>query len=178
MPEPIRGVRLVPLTEEHVDGMAEIVGDPDSLRFTRVPEPPPANFAATWIQRYVHGRTTGERDAWAVVDEDGRFLGTGMLPVIDAVSSTAEIGYVVAPGVRGRGVATAALGLLTDRALELGMERIELHIAVENAASQTVAARCGYQLEGVHRSEYWKPGLRADTQVWSLLPTDPRPPRG
>lgn len=178
MPEPIRGVRLVPLTHEHEAGMAAIVRDTESLRFTRVPEPPPEGFASTWIQRYVEGRATGERDAWALLDGAGTFLGTGMLPVLDPVSATAEIGYVVAPAVRGRGVATAALGLLTDRALELGMERIELHIAVDNVASQTVATRCGYRLEGVHRSEYWKPGRRADTQVWSLLPTDPRPPRG
>lgn len=178
MPEPIRGVRLVPLTDEHVPGVAEIVRDPDSIRFTRVPEPPPEDFATTWVRRYVEGRATGERDAWALVAEDGTFLGTGMLPVIDRVSATGEIGYVVHPAHRGRGVATTALGLLTDRALELGMERIELHIAVANPASQTVAARCGYRLEGVHRSEYWKPGMRADTQVWSLLPSDPRPPRG
>ena len=178
MADAIRGVRLVPLIDEHVGGMAEIVGDPDSLRFTRAPEPPPPDFAATWVRRYVEGRASGGRDAWAMVDEAGRFLGAGMLPVIDAVSSTAEIGYIVAPRLRNRGVATAALALLTDRALDLGMQRIELHIAVENPASQTVAARCGYRLEGVHRSVYWKPGVRADTQVWSLLPTDPRPPRG
>ena len=175
MPEPIRGVRLVPLSTEHVDHLAEITRDPDTRRFTRIPEPPPEDFATTWVQRYVDGRETGEREAFAVVDAAGTFLGAGMLPVIDHQASTVEIGYIVATHARGRGVATRALSLLTDRALELGAARVVLHIAVANPASQTVAERCGYHLEGVLRSEYWKPGVRADTQLWSLLPGDPRP---
>ena len=177
MPEPTRGLRLVPLTHEHVPGMAELTRDPESLRFTRIPEPPPEDFASTWVQRYVEGRETGEREGYAFVDDAGTFLGAGMLPVIDRTSATVEIGYIVSPGARRRGVATRALALLTDRALELGAERVVLHIAVANPASQGVAERCGYRLEGVLRSEWWKPGVRADTQLWSLLPSDPRPPR-
>lgn len=175
MPEPIRGVHLVPLSTEHVADLAEIVRDPDTRRFTRIPEPPPDDFATTWVERYAAGRETGEREAYAVVDGAGTFLGAGMLPVIDRQSGTVEIGYIVSSGARGRGVATRALSLLTDRALELGAERVVLHIAVANPASRRVAERCGYHLEGVLRSEYWKPGVRADTQLWSLLPSDPRP---
>lgn len=170
-------VLLVPLTHDHEDGVAELTRDPASLRHTRIPEPAPKGFAATWIQRYLDGRETGEREGYAVVDDAGRFLGIGLLPVVDAGSRTAELGYIVSPAARGRGVATAALALLTDRALELGMERVVLHIAVDNPASQVVAERCGFLLEGVLRSEYQKQGRRADTQVWSLLPDDPRPPR-
>ena len=166
MPEPV-GVHLVPLVHEHVPGrsLAELTRDPDSLRFTRIPEPPPEDFAATAVQRYVKGRETGEREAYALVDEAGTFLGVGMLPVIERQSATVEIGYIVSPGARRRGVATQALSLLTDQALELGAERIVLHIAVANPASQGVAERCGYHLEGVIRSEWWKPGVRADTQL-------------
>jgi RimJ/RimL family protein N-acetyltransferase len=177
MPEPIRGVRLAPLAREHVEDLAEIIRDPGSREFTRIPEPPPEDYATTWVERFAAGRETGEREAYALVDGTGTFLGAGMLPVIDQRSGTVEIGYIVAPHFRGRRVATQALSLLTDRALELGAERVVLHIAVANAASQTVAERCGYQLEGVLRSDYWKPGVRADTQLWSLLPGDPRPPR-
>jgi RimJ/RimL family protein N-acetyltransferase len=175
MTEPI-GVRLVPLSTDHVADLAELTRDPDSVRFTRIPEPPPPDFATTWVQRYVDGRETGEREGYALMDDGGSFAGVGLLPVIDRVAGTVEIGYLVSPWARGRGVATRALSLLTDRALELGAERMVLHIAVANPASQRVAQRCGYVLEGVLRSVYCKPGVRADTQVWSLLPTDPRPP--
>jgi len=79
----------------------------------------------------------------------------------------------VAPNARGRGVATAALGLLTEWALtELGLQRLELQISVDNLASKRVAERCGYVLEGVLRSVYLKNGVREDTEVWSKLASD------
>jgi RimJ/RimL family protein N-acetyltransferase len=70
--------------------------------------------------------------------------------------------------------AGTGLGLLTDWALsELGAERLELRISVDNVASKRVAARCGYVREGVLRSLYVKDGLREDTEVWSRLASDP-----
>jgi len=43
-------------------------------------------------------------------------------------------------------------------------------------ASQRVAVRAGYTLEGVMRSTYFKPGAeRSDVQLWSRLPSDPFP---
>ena len=52
------------------------------------------------------------------------------------------------------------------------MIRLELHIGTENVASQTVARRAGYTLEGTLRSAHLKQGLREDTQIWSRLRTD------
>jgi RimJ/RimL family protein N-acetyltransferase len=43
---------------------------------------------------------------------------------------------------------------------------------VENTASQRVAGRCGYRLDGVLRSLHVKEGLRADVGVWSRLASD------
>ena len=79
---------------------------------------------------------------------------------------------------RARHGTREALELLTTWALhELGMLRLELLIGADNAGSQGVARRCGYTFEGTRRSAYMKPGRREDTQVWSLLPSDPRPAR-
>ena len=172
-------IRLVPLSLDHLAGMTALTQDAESLRFTRIPEPPPADFARGWIQRYLDGRESGTCEGYAILDVGGadgdEFVGTGLLPTMDMEERTAEIGYIVSAAARGRGVATAALALLTDRAFELGMERVELNISTANVASQKVAERCGYRLEGVHRSAYHKQGLRDDIQVWSLLPSDPRP---
>lgn len=93
--------------------------------------------------------------------------------MIDRATRTVELGYVLAPAARGRGVATEALRRLTIWALEdLGALRIELFINPENGASQAVARRCGYSLEGVLRSLHFKHDLRQDFQLWSLLPED------
>jgi RimJ/RimL family protein N-acetyltransferase len=81
------------------------------------------------------------------------------------------------PSARGRGVATGALRLLTEWAFsELGAERAELLISVDNTASKIVAERGGYVREGVLRSMYVKQGIREDLEIWSRLPGDP-PPR-
>lgn len=151
-----------------------MLDDPDNLRFTRVPEPVPPGFAQAWLEIYEEERRTGTREAFAIVGDDGAFLGLALAPKIDRETRTAELGYVVAPEARGRGVATEALRRLTAWAFEeLEMIRLELLISVDNAASKKVAERCGYLREGVLRSAYFKQGRREDTEIWSRLEMDP-----
>jgi RimJ/RimL family protein N-acetyltransferase len=170
-------IRLEPLAAEHVGLLAALADDPEVQRFTRLPVPMPPDFPQTWLDSYLAGRANGTRVGFAVVeDTTGETLGLALAPVIEPEAGTAELGYVVAPAARGRGVATAALGLLTDWALrDVGVERLELRISVENVPSKRVAERCGYVLEGVLRSVWVKPGLREDTEIWSRLATDGAP---
>jgi len=151
-----------------------MLDDPDLLRFTRIPEPAPPDFARTWLERYEDGRRDGSREAFAIVGDTGELLGLALAPHLDRETATAELGYVVAPAARGRGVATEALRQLTEWAFaELGMLRLELMISVDNAGSKKVAERCGYVRDGVLRSLYFKQDAREDTEIWSRLPTDP-----
>jgi RimJ/RimL family protein N-acetyltransferase len=168
------GLRLVPLAEEHLDGVVAMLDDPDSLRFTRVPEPVTEDFPRQWLERYEEGRRDGTREAFAAVDADGAFLGLALAPVIDRDGRELELGYIVAPGARGRGVATRILALLTRWAFdEAGALRIALIIDVANPASERVAERCGYVREGVMRSVHLKGEARIDAGLWSRLASDP-----
>jgi len=170
----VRGVRLEPLEERWLDDVSELVADPEVLRFTRISEPPPQDFARGWIEMYEEGRRDGTREGFAVVDGEGRFLGLGLVPAIDPEARELELGYIVASGARGRGVATEILRLLTEWAFQAGRaERAFLIIDVENGASQRVAERCGYLHEGDMRSIHLKDGRRIDAGLWSRLPTDP-----
>ena len=167
------GLHLVLLSRDHLPLLERTIADPDIVRNTRIPEPPPG-FAEFWLGRYEEGRAAGEREGFVVEDEDGRSLGLAVAPRIEREARTAELGYVVLAEERGRGVATEALRLLTDWAFAaLDAVRLELMISVENEASKRVAERCGYRLEGVLRSVYVKPGRWEDTEVWSRLATDP-----
>jgi RimJ/RimL family protein N-acetyltransferase len=166
-------IRLEPFADEHVADLDALVEDEEVLRFTRIPVPPPPGFGARWVERYRQGRLDGTSAAFAVLDDDGAFLGAVMAPTIDADSRTMELGYVISPHTRGRGVASESLRLLTEWAFEQGAERLELLIAPDNPASRRVAERCGYRLEGVMRSLYFKQGERQDCELWSKLPTDP-----
>ena len=168
-------ILLEPLAAEHVPLLRALVADPVMQRFTRVPVPTPPDFPERWLAGYVAGREDGTRIGFAVVDAGTReHLGVAFAPTIEPEAATAELGYAVLPEARGRGVATAALLLLTEWALsDLGAERLELRISVENGASKRVAERCGYVREGVLRSLFVRNGMREDTEVWSRLATDP-----
>jgi RimJ/RimL family protein N-acetyltransferase len=169
-------VRLERLDERWLEAVDDLVADPEVLRFTRIEEPAPDGFAREWIAAYESGRRDGSREGFAAVDGDGGFLGLGLAPEIDREAGELELGYIVAKGARGRGVATEILRLLTRWAFdEVAAQRAYLIIDIENAASARVAERCGYQLEGVMRSIHVKQGRRADAGLWSRLPGDPSP---
>jgi len=167
-------VRLERLDRSHLGGVEALLADADVLRYTRIPVPVPDGFAGHWFERYEHGRADGSREAFAIVDGAGAFLGLALVPEIDRDGRSVELGYIVAPEARGRGVATEAVRLLTAWAFsELGALRSELWISVENDASKRVAERCGYVREGVLRSVWFKQDLRDDFEIWSRLPSDP-----
>jgi RimJ/RimL family protein N-acetyltransferase len=164
------------LTAADVDDVGELISDPETLRFTRVPEPPPEGFSQGWYESYERRRAANEGEAFAITGDDGAFLGLALAPSIDEEAAEAELGYLVAAHARGRGVASAALELLTRWAFdERGIERAYLLIDVDNPASKRVAERAGYRLEGVMRSTYLKQGRRGDTELWSRLSSDPAP---
>jgi RimJ/RimL family protein N-acetyltransferase len=169
-------IRLIPLDETHLDEVDALMTDPDVLRFTRFPSPPDPEFPKQWLDRYEQGRLDGSREGFAAVTTDGGFVGVALAPHIDAEAREVELGYIVAPELRGKGVATELLRQLTTWAFDrLGALRAQLLIDVDNVASQQVAQRAGYQLEGVMRSTHLKGDVRTDTQIWSRLPSDPQP---
>jgi RimJ/RimL family protein N-acetyltransferase len=148
--------------------------DDDVLRYTRVPTPVPPGWERSWLEAYEEGRSDGTREAFAIVDAEGGFLGLGLAFEIDREGRQLELGYVVAAPARGRGVATRTLELLTEWAFrELDPLRIELWISASNEPSKRVAERAGYRLEGLHRSVHFKQGIRDDFEVWSRLASDP-----
>jgi RimJ/RimL family protein N-acetyltransferase len=74
------GMRLEPLAEEHLDAVTAMLSDPDVLRFTWVPDPPPADFAQQWFARHEAGRRDGTREAFAALDAGGASLGLPLDP--------------------------------------------------------------------------------------------------
>lgn len=160
-------VRLVPFGDEHVAPFAETIADAAVLRYTGTPDPTPDGWIEQWRQRF----RDEDRVNFAIVDETG-FVGYAVTGPIDRVGLDAELGYAVSPWARGRGVASAALDLLTAWAFDDGLLRAELRIAVSNAASSRVAQKCGYTREGVLRSLHQKNGRREDMESWSRLLSD------
>ncbi|HEV2885587.1 MAG TPA: GNAT family N-acetyltransferase [Jatrophihabitans sp.] len=169
-------LRLERMTEAHLDEFEQLLSDPEVLRFTRLPDPPVPGYSAEWYARYQKARIGGTAEAFAALGPDGALLGVAMAPHIDPEAREMELGYLVAPVARGRGVGTEMLRQLTSWAFaEGGAMRVTLLIGVDNIASQRVATRAGYTLEGTLRSTHVRHGTRSDVQIWSRLPTDAEP---
>ena len=157
--------------------MAEASRDPAIERYNG-PAPDSVADAITVIERIeqswhrfeVEGDPTGI--AFAIVDA---VLGepVGMCG-IDHWSSTdvVQFGYWLAPGARGRGLATRAVTLMTGWLFELGAARVFLTIQSENAASATVARRAGFTYEGTLRAYGVWAGQRKDVDVFAVLPDE------
>ena len=141
-----------------------------------VPVPVPEGYEREWLQRYEEGRAEGTREGFAIVDDDGTFLGLALAFAMDREGRELELGYTVTPAARGRGAATWAVRALTEWSVrELDPLRIQLQISADNAASKRVAERAGYVYEGTLRSVHFKKAMRQDMEVWSRLPGDPAP---
>jgi RimJ/RimL family protein N-acetyltransferase len=154
-----------------------MVQDDGVKRFTYIPSDADERFVTAWIERYERGWEDGSRAGFAVCAvADDAYLGFAAIVRLDLAGREGEIGYMLAPAARGRGAAADALRLLTDWGFEtLGLERLELRMDAENAASVRVAERVGYRLEGILRSVYFKEGRRTDTAVFSRLRNDRLP---
>jgi len=156
----------------HADADLERVAaeslDPDVLRWTRVPDDNSAAAMREWIDEW---RAAANELHLVIVDaRSGEFLGATGIVRFERDERRCEIGYWLAPGARGRGVATRAVRLLAGWIFaSLSVDRIGIAAERRNRDSCAVAERAGFELEGVLRSWLVIKGERRDTAMYSLL---------
>lgn len=169
-------VTLRPPTLEDVGRVTEICRDPAIGHFTTVPVPYDEAAARWWVE-FSAERLANGTGAHLLVEEEGGVVAAVGIDV-NTHDRAGRIGYWVAPEARGRGVATRAARLLCRWALAedgLDLVRLELDAAAVNAASNAVAERLGFTLEGTRRSAVLLSGTegfpeeRADAHDWGLL---------
>lgn len=86
-----------------------------------------------------------------VIEVDGRFGGQLTIGnITQGALRSAWIGYWVATGLTGAGVATGALALGLDHCFgPVNLHRVEATVRPENAASRRVLAKAGFREEGL-----------------------------
>src|SRR5207249_4496998 len=111
-------------------------GDPEIVRFTRVPAPYQRSDAEAFIVEAQELLASGSE--WSLVIANPKtdaLLGTVLLGIQGP--GVAEVGYWVRREARGRGYATRATRLVSESGIhELALSRIQLHAFPENVASQ------------------------------------------
>lgn len=100
-------------------------------------------------------RGAGRVAPWVVTDEQDGIVGVVNLNnIVQGAWHSCNLGYWIAAGHAGRGLATAAVTAVCRAADErLGLHRIEAGTVTANAASQRVLAKCGFELIG-HARQY------------------------
>jgi RimJ/RimL family protein N-acetyltransferase len=133
-----------------------------------IPWPYGEDDARGWISRHEGLWERGEVAPFAIVGaEKGEFLGA--ISLVFPEEGPPEAAYWVAAWGRRRGVATAALTLVTHWGFEsLGLESITLATMLGNVASERVAQNAGFTLVG-ETSEYrthWHPERTYSVKQW------------
>ena len=99
--------------------------------------------------------------------------GIGLQLGSDIERRSAEIGYWLGEAFWGRGIATAAVGVLTRYGFEaLNLTRIFAIPFASSSASIRVLEKCGYICEGTMRRSAIKEGVVIDQVLYALTDED------
>ncbi|WP_420394005.1 GNAT family N-acetyltransferase [Acuticoccus sp.] len=164
-------VRLVPLSQEHHDGLVDAVRSGDVWRLWVTSVPSPEGMAAE-IDRRLGLQEAGSMVPFTVLGPDGRVEGMTTYMNVDRTHHRVEIGSTwYAARVQRTALNTQAKRLLLAHAFEaLGCIAVELRTHAMNRASRRAIERLGAKLDGVLRSHMILPdGSLRDTCVYSIL---------
>lgn len=166
------GVRLEPLSYEHLDGLAAAAADGKlwELWFTSVPEP---EQTRAYIEEALAGQEAGHMLPWAVRElTSGAIIGTTRYHDIISEVDRAEIGYTwYAKSWQRSHVNTACKLLLLAHAFDsLACKVVGLRTDNFNFASQRAIEALGAKKDGVIR-HHWarRDGTIRDSVMYSIL---------
>lgn len=169
-------VRLRPLRLDDVPACVQACRDPDSVRYTTVPDPYRETDAESFILTYAPDSwARGIEAVFAIADADDALVGTIALRLRgdELFTPIGDVGYLVGPWARGRGYASAALRAVSDWGFaSLGLRRIEWLAYVGNTASRATAERAGFRVEGELRQALPHRGTFRDVWIGARVASD------
>lgn len=169
-------VELRPWAEQDLPLLARLMGDPAMTEYLGGPESPEVIRARH--KRYLMGGDLGQGSMFAILVGEYHTPGgmIGYWEHDDDGLHVWETGWSVLREFQGKGVATQAARLVAHRARLEGTYRyLHAFSHVENAASNAVCRKAGFELLGQMHMEY-PAGVRSIFNNWRLdlfnLPSD------
>jgi RimJ/RimL family protein N-acetyltransferase len=126
--------------------------------------------AEAWVAQQTNAFAAREMFEFVIADDDtGRFLGGIGINQIDDANRRANVGYWVRASAARQGVATAAVRQVIAWArANTKLERLEILVAADNAASLRVAERVAVR-EGVLRNRLLLHGVFHDAVLFAVI---------
>jgi RimJ/RimL family protein N-acetyltransferase len=162
-------INLRELLPSDLDRLVRLANDENVSRYLiyTFPHPYTPADAEWWIG-------TGSKQNGAitrVIEYRGEFAGlVGITPQAGWRNHLAEIGYWLGKEYWGRGIATSALKQMTDYGFgSLQLQKLYAPVLAPNVASMRVVTKCGYELEGILKSEVRKAGRLYDLHHFAKM---------
>jgi len=160
-------IRLVPLTPEMLPVYVQWFSDTEVTRYMGRPFPPTLAQEHEWFERV----TKSDTDLlWAIMAED-RHIGSTGIHDIQWRSRRAITGNLIGDkSAWGKGYGSEAVRLRTRYAFqELGLEKLETEVFMENAGSRRCLEKSGYRQYGVRRRHEFRDGRWHDFWIADIL---------
>ncbi|MDQ1019115.1 GNAT family N-acetyltransferase [Streptomyces afghaniensis] len=163
---------LRPVGAQDTDAVYDACQDPDIQRWTTIPSPYLREHAEAFTDQLVpDGWADGSMYTFGVFLHSGELA--GMVGITMRALGVGEIGFWAAKEHRSHGYITeAALTACRWAFVHAAIDRVEWRAEVGNRASRAVAERAGFTIEGTLRAATDNKGVRRDTWIGSLLPSD------
>ncbi len=132
---------------------------------------PDIEYTKEYLKSLPNHYKKGEFYDWAVIlaDEE-KMIGTCGFTRFHLPNNSAEIGYVINPEYRDKGIAAeAATAVLEYGFTTLGLNRIEARYMTGNLASRRVMEKLGMTFEGMSRSSLFVKGAYRDVGTCAIL---------
>ncbi len=169
-----------PPVEQDLPRVVEYAADPLTRRWLgHVPQPYGDTDARAWLEDLTERHARGTAVTWTVADPVSDLL-MGVVNVFDlSASRTGELGYVLHPEGRGRGLCRRAARLALRHAFVdtedggLGLVKVRALAAEGNLASRAVLEDLGFVQQGRERMGARVEGdTLADAAVYDVTPSE------
>ena len=173
LPRTIHAPRLTlrPFSLDDVEPRFTYCADEDWAEYFPIAQP----YTMADAEEFIAGRMLdvwGQDPAWWAADLDGLLVGhVGLWP--DPTNRQAELGYGIARGHWGQGLATEAASYVVNAVFgSTGIERVFARADVRNGASRRVLEKIGLKFAGEVRGSRVLRGNRIDEVYFAIMRSD------
>lgn len=160
--------------ESDANNLFVLRSDPNVLQYLDTDPPKNEGEMVEFLKGIQKSYQQGDGISWAIrMPDNNLFIGSIAIWKIDKVHHRGEIGYMILPEFWGKGIASEALTKVIAFGFnEIGLHSIQGNINKDNAASERILQKFGFQKEAHFRENWHHNGRFVDSIIYGLLASE------